>query len=54
MPARERRSELGSTDLEEDHDGHAIPRKIQEILKLNRFPITHETSPDESPYAALK
>ena len=29
-----------------------IPRKFQEILKLNRFPITHETLPNESPYAA--
>ena len=29
-----------------------IPRKFQEILKLNRFPITHETSRNESPYAA--
>jgi hypothetical protein len=29
-----------------------IPRRFQDILKLNRFQITHETSPDESPYEA--
>ncbi len=27
-----------------------IPRRFQDILKLNRFPITHETYSGESPY----